>query len=153
MTSGRLFNHDPNMILGRTPATAPCDWSRTAKGLRVECDLPNTTVGRDVAESIKRGDIQGQSSQLHDPARTSGTGKSDPVMRTVHEVDEVYDVGPVTYPAYLETSVAMRAFQAHQAKPTCRRQRPQRPRHAPPTPAHQIEHEHRTARLRLLEVS
>jgi hypothetical protein len=72
-------------------------------GLKVEIDLPDTTVGRDTAESIRRGDMDGMSFAFttdidewdYSPARVP--------IRTVMKVRELYDVGPVTYPAYTDT--------------------------------------------------
>src|SRR5688572_16918348 len=55
-----LFNHDPNMLLGRAGA-GTLRLSTDARGLRYEIDIPDTTVGRDVATSIARGDLAGSS--------------------------------------------------------------------------------------------
>jgi HK97 family phage prohead protease len=55
-----LFNHDPNMLLGRAGA-GTLRLSVDARGLRYEIDLPETNVGKDVAASISRGDLSGSS--------------------------------------------------------------------------------------------
>jgi uncharacterized protein len=132
-----LKNHDPNMLLGRT-SSGTFRLSEDELGLRMECDLPDTTVGRDTAEEIRRGDLKGQSFSF-----TTGIDEWDwsdePAKRTVVEVDELFDAGPVTFPAYEETSVALRSYTA--AKATLAK------------PPHELEHERDTARLRLLEVS
>jgi uncharacterized protein len=134
-----LFNHDPACILGRTSA-GTLRLVEDDIGLRMECELPDTQLGRDVAESIRRRDIQGQSF-----AFTTGVDqwdwKADPPLRTLVEADQLFDVGPVTFPAYEETSVALRSFQ--QAKD-------QAP--APLSPLIAIAFERDAARLRLLEV-
>jgi phage head maturation protease len=63
---------------------------------------------------------------------------AEPALRNIIQVGELYDVGPVTFPAYEETSIAMRSFQEARA----RRE----------VAAYLIESEHHRARLRLLEV-
>jgi hypothetical protein len=137
-----LANHDPSQLLGRKSA-GTLRMAEDDFGLKVEIDLPNTTSGRDTAESIKRGDMQGQSfcfTTSIDQWDWSG----ETVLRTVIEVDELWDVGPVTYPAYEETSVALRSLQSEKEK---------RDRDAAATAPHLIESERDQARLRLLEVS
>ena len=49
-----LVNHDPNRVLGRTPKTLTL--SEDKEGLRVEIEPPNTTIGTDTLESVRRGD-------------------------------------------------------------------------------------------------
>ena len=136
-----LANHDPSQLLGRKSA-GTLRMTEDEYGLRVEIDLPNTTAGRDTAESIRRGDMQGQSfcfTTSIDQWDFSG----ETVIRTVVEVDELFDVGPVTYPAYEETSVAIRSFNDQRQK------RDQ----AKELDVLLVERERDHARLRLLEVS
>lgn len=133
-----LVNHDASQVLGRKSA-GTLRMVEDEVGLRVEIDLPDTTVGRDTAELIRRRDIQGQSfSFTTNIDQWDWSGET--ALRTVVEVDQLFDVGPVTYPAYEETSTAMRAFQARKEE----RSKP---------PVHTLDHERDTARLRLLEVS
>jgi uncharacterized protein len=137
-----LFNHDPSAVLGRTSA-GTLQLSEDATGLRMECTLPDTTLGRDLAESIRRGDVQGQSFAFTVAADKWDFSGETP-LRMVLEVEELYDVGPVTYPAYEESSVALRSFQAHQEA-----------RNAPPPPPAvspvAMQSQRDSARLRLLE--
>jgi HK97 family phage prohead protease len=142
-----LRNHEPESILGRTSA-GTLRLVQDEIGLRIECDLPNTQIGRDTAESIGRGDIQGQSFAFS-TAIDQWDYSSEPWQRTVVEIAELYDVGPVTFPAYEDTSVAVRSYAAARAK----REAPSAPPDPPTPPLHLIEIEHDTARLRLLEAS
>jgi HK97 family phage prohead protease len=140
-----LYNHNPNYVLGRKSA-GTLRMAEDAIGLRVEIDLPDTTVGRDVAESTRRRDILGQSFSFSVAAGGDSWDRSrDPAQRTVSRIGALYDVGPVVYPAYEDTSVAMRALRSLQEAP---------PPPQPPDPRTlaAFAHEHRTARLRLLEV-
>ena len=55
-----LFNHDADSLLGRS-GNGTLRLMEDDHGLRYEVDLPNTTLGRDVAELLKRGDLNGSS--------------------------------------------------------------------------------------------
>jgi HK97 family phage prohead protease len=126
------------MLLGRTSA-GTLRLIEDEIGLRMELDLPDTTLGRDVAELTRSRNLQGQSFSFT-TAVAQWDYSSDPAIRTVIEVDSLFDVGPVTFPAYEETSVAMRQFRSKSEPET------------PSMPAHALEHERDLARLRLSEV-
>ena len=100
-----LFNHNPESVLGRsTSGTLRLRVDRV--GLRFEIDLPGTTVGRDVAQLIERGDITGSSFgfRVTDQDFRTEDGMD---IRTIRGV-ELFDVGPVTFPAYDGTDVGLR---------------------------------------------
>ena len=103
-----LVNHDSNLLLGRTPKTLRM--SEDDKGLRFTVDLPNTQTARDTAESIDRGDITGCSFAFT-TKEDSWRQEDDREVRTLVEVDTLFDVGPVVYPAYPDTSVAARSLE------------------------------------------
>lgn len=120
-----LFNHDPNQILGRTSA-GTLALSVDAKGLFYEIEPGDTSFAHDVIESIKRGDVDGSSFAFRvlDEELKKQDGK---YVREITRVG-LYDVGPVTYPAYeaatsgyrKEATVAaeVRAIVDTPAKPT-----------------------------------
>lgn len=111
-----LANHDPSQLLGRNKAST-LRMIQDELGLKVEIDLPDTSVGRDTAESIRRGDMDGMSfSFTTDIDQWDYSG--DTPIRTLIRVRSLYDVGPVTYPAYTDTSAAMRSLDASRPKPT-----------------------------------
>lgn len=101
-----LANHDPNQVLGRSTA-GTLRLSVDERGLRYEIDLPDTQVGRDTAVSVQRGDVTG-SSFAFKPKKQSRQKGSGFDVRMLEDVD-VFDVGPVTFPAYAGSSVGMRA--------------------------------------------
>jgi len=102
-----LFNHDEDYVLGRTSA-GTLRLSEDDKGLFMECDLPDTQCARDLAVSIERGDVSGQSfSFITDSDEWNMQDGTQ--IRTITKVGALYDVGPVTFPAYPETDVAARA--------------------------------------------
>jgi uncharacterized protein len=101
-----LFNHDPDHLLGRT-ASNTLRLSVDERGLRYEIDLPDTQAGRDVAVSLSRGDLTGSSFSFI-PRAVSWADDNGREIRTIDDVD-LFDVGPVTFPAYQATSAGMRA--------------------------------------------
>src|SRR5260370_2421470 len=84
------------------------------RGLRYEIDLPDTMAGRDVATSIEREDLTGSSFSFRVIQQKFSMGDvdgDDDDVRELHDVD-VYDLGPVTFPAYEATSAGLRAVDA-----------------------------------------
>ena len=110
-----LFNHDPNMLLART-SSGTLDLSIDKNGLKYTFELPDTTAGRDLAELLKRGDVS-QSSFGFTIAKQSFEEENDErgevvkVIRKIEKIGRLYDVSPVTYPAYPDTSVAVRSLE------------------------------------------
>ncbi len=101
-----LFNHGRDHLLGRVSART-LRLSVDATGLRYEIDVPDTTIGRDTLVSIDRGDLSG-SSFAFVPTRTVWVEEGDVLIAQVEDLD-LYDVGPVTFPAYESTSASVRS--------------------------------------------
>jgi len=106
-----LLNHDPNMVLGRTKAGTLRLWLDD-RGLAYEVDLDaENDVSRRVWRMVQRGDVSQSSFAFTVPA---GGAKFEPAAsrevlpRRVITNVELYDVSPVTYPAYAETTVSAR---------------------------------------------
>jgi uncharacterized protein len=110
-----LVNHNVEMILGRTKA-GTLALSVDAKGLRYECEIPDTQAGRDLAESVKRGDITGSSFAFQ--LRNGGATYREGGGLYVREITDVklYDVGPVTYPAYDSSEASVRSREQWEAE-------------------------------------
>lgn len=104
-----LANHDPKCLLGRSTA-GTLRMREDRLGLRVEIDLPDTQAGNDTAKSIKRGDMDGMSFAFDTEVDQWDYSGEVPV-RTLIKVRNLYDVGPVTYPAYTDTSAALRSLE------------------------------------------
>jgi HK97 family phage prohead protease len=118
-----LLNHDPNFILARSKGgEGTLSIGQDERGLWYEFDAPDTQAGRDLMESIRRGDID-QSSFSFTVAKGGQEWKETEdsegrmfIQRTVTKVARLYDVSPVTYPAYPDATVALRSLQEFQAE-------------------------------------
>jgi Escherichia/Staphylococcus phage prohead protease len=106
-----LFNHDPNFPLARTKS-GTLKLTEDQTGLAIDADLADTTYARDLLKSIERGDVdqmsfgfavlpEGQNWRMIDGG----------LVRTLVKV-ELYDVSPVTFPAYPQTDVGIRSLAA-----------------------------------------
>ncbi len=104
-----LFNHESSQILGRTTAKT-LRLKSTRRGLLYDIDPPDTQTGRDVVENLRNGNITGSSF-----AFTIGKDKvttdedRDVMIREIIKVERLFDVGPVTYPAYENTEAGLRS--------------------------------------------
>lgn len=99
-----LFNHDPNYVLGRN-TSGTLRMYEDEKGLAVEIDPPDTQFARDLAVSMERGDIT-QMSFAFQVVKQSWEEKEGYDLRTLEKV-KLWDVSPVTYPAYTQTDIAV----------------------------------------------
>lgn len=100
-----LVNHNPNNLLGRT-AAGTMAIEKTTEGLAYRIELPDTQVARDTAISVDRGDLSGSSFSFSITSET-WRQEGDWEIRELNDLD-MYDTGPVTYPAYEGTSVGVR---------------------------------------------
>jgi hypothetical protein len=104
-----LFDHDTAHVLGRTKA-GTLRLREDDHGLAVEIDLPDTQTGRDLRESMARGDIDGMSFGFRVTKQEWDESGETP-LRTIREV-ELFEVSVVTFPAYADTEVALRSLDA-----------------------------------------
>jgi hypothetical protein len=110
-----LFNHDPNLVLARSKSKT-LELREDDKGLLYSFDAPETTFGDDFLKMLRRGDVDQSSfsfsvkrSVWRDIKEADGSITWE---RTIEEVDTLFDVSPVTYPAYADTTVASRSLEA-----------------------------------------
>jgi HK97 family phage prohead protease len=101
-----LWNHDPNYVLGRNRA-GTLSLEETDRGLKVRIQPPDTTWAKDLTESIKRGDVT-QMSFGFICEKDNWSVENGTDIRTLEQV-RLFDVSPVTFPAYLDTDVGVRS--------------------------------------------
>lgn len=102
-----LINHDSSLILGRTKS-GTLRLNKDDKGLVYEVDVPDTSYARDLMISLERGDITQSSFGFSVEEDSWGEDKDKNIIRTINKVSRLYDVSPVTFPAYPDTDVAKR---------------------------------------------
>ena len=108
-------NHDDDQLLGRTPDSLSLEVRED--GLYFVAYPPATQCAKDCIEEIRAKMLKGCSFRFQVTPGTSDW-ETDPAtgteIRTVNSIYKLYDVGPVTFPAYLQTStdVAQRYLQA-----------------------------------------
>ncbi len=119
-----LFNHDPSRVLGRS-TNGTLRLEDSADALDYEIDInPNDPEACATAAKIARGDVSGSSFGF--TVAVGGDEWDDSEadklpLRTIRSIRELFDVGPVTYPAYAEaTSEARDRARALQTARECR---------------------------------
>ena len=105
-----LVNHDSNLVVARRSA-GTLKLYKEGNKLMYEFDAPNTTAGNDLLENVRNGNIRGSSFQFEvSEQKWTFDDKDDRNdLRTIMKVSRLWDVGPVTFPAYNDTSVAKRS--------------------------------------------
>jgi HK97 family phage prohead protease len=109
-----LFNHDANHVLGRQSAGTAVV-AEDGDGLRYEADVnPDDPDALSIAAKIKRRDVTGSSFSFSiesdddeewvPPAQRGGMP-----LRIIKRA-KVYDVGPVTFPAYVQAEASARSL-------------------------------------------
>ena len=113
-----LFNHDPNMLLGRTSSETLRIWS-DSHGLAYEITAGDTNVARDVVSHLKRGDLSGSSFAFDILDDDMHHEDGDDIYELIKV--RLYDVGPVTFPAYESTEAGVRDAVEHERRSMERR--------------------------------
>lgn len=105
-----LWQHDKNQVLATTQS-GNLRLKEDGKGLYVEANLPDTTLGRDVREMISRGDVRGMSYGIQTAREDSKVSRVDGVIhRSIANVRRLIDVTLTWEPAYPDTSVELRTL-------------------------------------------
>lgn len=99
-----LFNHDWNNVLGRTKS-GTLTLKEDEKGLNFNVELPNTSVARDLSESMVRGDIN-QCSFGFFVTGEEWDYSVEPALRIIKEV-ELFEISVVSIPAYEDTEASL----------------------------------------------
>ncbi|MBJ8027755.1 HK97 family phage prohead protease [Bacillus cereus group sp. N21] len=102
-----LWSHDTSQILGRTK-NGTLRLFEDNIGLRFELDLPNTTLGNDAFETIKRGDVDGVSFGFQMAKEEWDESDPDNIVRSVTKA-KLVEISPVAFPAYPDSQVSARS--------------------------------------------
>lgn len=102
-----LWNHNVDYVLGRNKS-GTLRLFIDEQGLGYEVEPPDAQWARDLMASIRRGDVTGSSFGFDTIDDELWTDENNKLRRRLKEV-RLYDVGPVTFPAYPQTTSEMRA--------------------------------------------
>lgn len=104
-----LANHDADWLLGRSKS-GTLRLTRDNIGVRYEIDVNvNDPDGQRALEKVRRGDMDG-ASFCFETVRDEWNWEAQPPQRRLQEI-RLIDIGPVTYPAYPDSTAAARALQ------------------------------------------
>lgn len=100
-----LWNHNPDYVLGRSTNNT-LRLNEDELGLRIEIEPPATQLAQHFMANIERGDVN-QMSFLFRALDEEWDEIDGELVRTLTKV-KLYEVSPVTFPAYPQTSVSVR---------------------------------------------
>lgn len=102
-----LFNHDPNLVLARSTA-GTLDLKEDTTGLVYRADVAPTSYAADLRVLMDRGEVTQSSFAFRVADDSWDEDDEGRLVRTIREFSELFDVSPVTYPAYPTTDAAPR---------------------------------------------
>lgn len=105
-----FFNHDPNHVLGRTSA-GTLTVTEDFHGLAYQVKPPDTQWASDLLVSMRRGDVRG-SSFMFDVVKAEWAKAEDGVDERIVSEVRLYELGPVTMPAYPAADSGVRSLLA-----------------------------------------
>lgn len=98
-------SRETNKVLGTTDS-GTLQLRSTDKGLEFTLDIARTSIGMDIIELIKRGDINKMSFAFSlNSGDDSWSNYGKETVRTIKNVSELNDISIVLNPAYRETTV------------------------------------------------
>jgi uncharacterized protein len=103
-----LFNHDPNLPLARTKNNTLTAWEED-DGVHMKADLSKSEKGPGLYRDIKSGLIDKMSFAFTVKKQTWVEEENKTDLRIVDEIEQLYDLSPVTYPAYQQTQLTARS--------------------------------------------
>lgn len=107
------FNHNFDNVLARVDSNT-LKLSIDDNGLRYSFEAPNTTYGNDLLENVRNGNVKGSSFMFTvDEQEWKFAENDDADERTITRVGQLIELGPVTMPAYPDTTAAKRSYEAN----------------------------------------
>jgi HK97 family phage prohead protease len=105
-----FWNHDTNLLLGRQ-SSGTLRLSADAEGLKFSIDLPDTSYVNDMKVLIARGDLKEMSFGVQPGKHRLGRAPDNKQVMTHTSVAELFDVSPVSLPAFGETQIQLHSEQ------------------------------------------
>lgn len=111
-----LFDHDKSRMLARNNrGKGSLKVELREDGVWFDFEIPNTTLGHDTAEMIRRQDVCGCSFAFRDEDATWDFSDRSMPLRQVNHITGLYDLSIVVSPAYDQTSVSARSIEEAEA--------------------------------------
>lgn len=113
-----LINHNTDMTpLARSRrnnknSTMQMEIQDDGLHIRVNLDTENNNEARNLYSAIQRGDVSGMSFMFNVRGEKWENLDSDYPKRTITDIEKVFEVSAVTFPAYEDTSIKARAVNA-----------------------------------------
>lgn len=111
-----LINHNTDMIpLARSRnnnenSTMQMTVDEGGMNIRVNLDIENNSDARSLYSAVERGDIDGMSFMFVVDGELWEEEESDHPRRTITDIEKVFEVSAVTFPAYEQTSISARGL-------------------------------------------
>lgn len=110
-----LFNHDTNLVLARNKNTATL--TESDAGVSYRYNSPNTSVANDLFENLRLKNVRKSSfaflpKEVKNERMIEWPNMGRINIRRIVKFERLFDMSPVTYPAYTDTSVMARAFKS-----------------------------------------
>ncbi len=103
-----FFNHDPDYVLSTLDSDPALVLRETESGLEYDSPIPPTTYGNDLKINLQRKNVRGSSFAFDVHHDAWSQGADGVVYRDITDLT-LYEVGPVTNPAYIQTTATMRS--------------------------------------------
>lgn len=110
-----IWQHDPKCVFGRTTKGTARVWEEGG-AVRYGARPPDAQWARDAMESIRREDVDRSSCGFRVPKGGARWERRDGYDLRIVSNAELVELGPQTYPAYEDTSVAVREHQAFEQR-------------------------------------
>lgn len=112
-----LFNHNPNFVLARSKdGKGTLTLELTSLGLKYSYKTPQRSFAKDLEDAISSGDVSGSSFSFKIKEQKWIAREGDVELRQIVKFEVLYDVAPVTFPAYPDASVGKRSLSEFKAK-------------------------------------
>lgn len=113
-----LLNHDQDRgVLARSrKGVGSLTLNIDERGLHYSFEAPHTALGNELIEGLKRGDISTSSFAFTVSGERWDKDEDGRYVRTITQIDKLFDVSPVYNEAYEDTTVALRSLDAVRAE-------------------------------------
>ena len=105
------FDHGAHPLIGSIPLGRITSISEDARGLRVKARLSDNWLVEPVRDAIRDGGVTGMSFRFRVINEDWSRASDGIEERSIKEI-ELYEVGPVVFPAYEQTTVGVRSREA-----------------------------------------